>query len=187
MARTSALAAGLAAGLAAAAAAQAAATPGIAAAAVVVDVPAVRGALNHAIDQFTTARAGMRGGGGGGGGGGGWLDARATTLRLAEGRHELTAPLVLTAAHSGLSIVGAPGAKSVVSGGVAIDPAAWETVGAAACGGCGEVVRAALPAGTNYSRQFYVDGVRANWTSAMFPTAGASVTATGWVMSVGYR
>jgi hypothetical protein len=136
---------------------------------VVVDVPAERGALNRAVDDVAAGKH----------------PAARTQLRLAPGRHELTSPLVLTPAHSGLSVVGTFSSSSstdpsVISGGVQLDPSVWKTFGPAECAGCEAIVFAPIPNGAKDFRQFYVNGERANWTSAMFPTAGAAITATGY-------
>eukprot|EP01051_Picozoa_sp_SAG22_P011477 SAG22_NODE_1108_length_5550_cov_4.655109_5_plen_325_part_00 len=141
----------------------------------VVDVPASPGALNRAVDAVAAAASPAARGGPGG-------NPNPVTLRLAAGRHQLLRPLELSPAHSGLAFVGSPEGASVISGGIEIDPAAWKPFAAAACKGCGQVMRAPLPAGTKYSRQLYVGGVRANWTTALFPQEGATVTATGYAV-----
>jgi len=82
-------------------------------------------------------------------------------------------------AHNDLHFEGTKANETVVSGGINIDPASWAMFAAAACPGCCSIMRAPLPPGTTYSRQFYVNGVRANWTMALFPQAGAKVTQTG--------
>ena len=127
------------------------------------DVPASPGALNTAVDAISL------------------LGDSSKHLRLAPGRHQLVRPLVLTEAHNGLRMEGSAGSEpSVISGGMEIDPGSWVDFAPAHCAGCGRVMRAPLPAGTNYSRQLYVGGVRANWTMALFPAAGATITATGY-------
>jgi hypothetical protein len=139
--------------------------------AAVIEVPAVPGALNDAVDAIASHQTGT---------------SSSTIIKLARGRHQLTRPIRLTPAHSGLRFIGvAPAsageeAGSTISGGVAIDPTTWTKYAEAKCYGCGWVMRAPLPAGTNYSRHLYVNNVRANWTMALFPTEGSKVTATGY-------
>ena len=128
-----------------------------------VDVPAEPGALNRAVHNVGTAAA-----------------SGQQRLRLAPGVHQLLQPLLLTAAHSGLQFEGSTDGASVISGGVDIHPSAWTEYAAAACPGCGSVMRAPLPVGTKYSRQLYVNNIRANWTMALFPQDGAALTPTGY-------
>ena len=138
-----------------------------AAATSVIEVAARPGELNRVVDAIAASDA---------------TTAHGTTLRLAAGRHQLLRPLELGAAHSGLRFAGASGAApTVISGGLEIPPSSW-TVFAAhpKCAGCGSVMRAPLAAGTNYSRQLYVNGQRANWTMGLFPQQGAKITATGY-------
>ena len=136
----------------------------------VIEVPAVPGALNDAVDAAALQHQAQ--------------PATTTTLKLASGRHQLSRPIRLTPAHSGLRFEGAPDplAPSTVSGGVVIDPASWTTHAKAHCVGCGWIMRAPLPAGTTYSRHMYVGNVRANWTMALFPIQGATTTATGYTV-----
>ena len=103
------------------------------------------------------------------------------TIHLTPGVHRLTQPLRLDARHSGTRFVGH--GHSIVSGGVAIgaDPtnggkniSGWSKVpgSTAKCAGClGEIWTATTPKGLD-SRQFYVNGVRANRTWAPFPAGG---------------
>ena len=70
---------------------------------------------------------------------------------------QLLRPLDLHAAHSGLRFEGASSGASVISGGLEIPPASWAVFAPAKCPGCGSVMRAPLAAGTNYSRQLYLD------------------------------
>ena len=105
-------------------------------------VPATPGALNRAVVALAVNPP--------------RVPPRPVVLQLAPGRHELSAPLVLSAAHSGLRFEGAADGATVISGGVEIDPASWVQHSEAGCTGCGAVMRAPLPAGTNYSRQLYV-------------------------------
>jgi|EP01047_Picozoa_sp_COSAG01_P064960 hypothetical protein len=136
------------------------------AAAAVFDVPATPGALNEAVDVHALASPGPH------------------TLRLAPGRHRLLRPLKLSAVHSGLHFHGSAEGSSIISGGLEIPPNSWMKFAPAACGGCGAIMRAPLAAGTNYSRQLYVDDVRANWTMALFPE-NASTTLTGYSLRKG--
>ena len=69
---------------------------------------------------------------------------------VADGRYELSAPLVLTAADSGLVIEAAPGARPIVSAGRRIT--GWKV-------GADGVWRVKVPAGSAFS-QLYADGVR---------------------------
>ena len=109
------------------------------------------------------------------------LDAAAstptpTTIRMTEGRHTLTRPLLLDARHSGTRFVGHGAAT--ISGAATIGGApgrdgaknisGWTVHGPAKCTGCSEVWMAKTPAGAD-SRQFYVNGVRANRTWVAFP------------------
>ena len=143
----------------------------------VIDVPASPGALNRAVEAISTAYAAA----------GGQPTTRPTTLRLAAGRHQLLRPLDLHAAHSGLQFQGSTGlaADTMISGGVEIPPSSWAVFAPAKCAGCGSVMRAPLAAGTNYSRQMYVNGVRANWTMGLFPQQGAKITTTGYSVPSG--
>ena len=108
------------------------------------------------------------------------LDAAAstptpTTIRI-EGRHTLTRPLVLDARHSGTRFVGHGAAT--ISGAATIggtpgrdgakNVSGWTVHGPAKCTGCSEVWMAKIPPGAD-SRQFYVNGVRANRTWVAFP------------------
>eukprot|EP01052_Picozoa_sp_SAG31_P024018 SAG31_NODE_2017_length_6663_cov_3.680530_5_plen_262_part_00 len=148
----------------------------LAAASMVIDVPATLGALNAAVDAVAAAakssstRKGK-----------GHSDSPAPLLRLARGRHQLLRPLELTAVHSGLHFAGDEGGGTVISGGLEIPPGDWTKFKTAVCAGCGDVMRAPLAAGTNYSRQLYVGQppTRANWTNVLFP-AGAKETAVGY-------
>ena len=85
---------------------------------------------------------------------------------------------ILTQVHNGLRIEGQ--GESTVSGGHLINRDSWIFFAVASCKGCGSVMRAPLPSGTKYSRQLYVNGVRANWTQQLFPLEGAAITATGY-------
>ena len=139
----------------------------------VIDVPARPGALNSAVEAMAADGDAVR-------------RSRSTTLRLAPGRHQLLRPLDLHAAHSGLRFEGATsGGESVISGGLEIPPSSWSIFAPAKCAGCGSVMRASLAPGTNYSRQLYVNGVRANWTMGLFPQQGAKITATGYSVPSG--
>ena len=105
----------------------------------------------------------------------------ATTIHLASGRHALSAPLVLDHRHSGSRFVGH--GDATVTGGVQVGGPAppgaaaknisgWAHAGPAACAGCGaNIWKAPTPKGVD-SRQFYVNGVRANRTWAPFPVGG---------------
>ena len=108
------------------------------------------------------------------------LDAAAstptpTTIQVT-GRHTLTRPLLLDARHSGTRFVGHGAAT--ISGAATIGGApgrdgaknisGWTVHGPAKCPGCSEVWMANIPAGAD-SRQFYVNGVRANRTWVAFP------------------
>ena len=108
------------------------------------------------------------------------LDAAAstptpTTIHV-EGRHTLTRPLRLDARHSGTRFVGHGAAT--ISGAATIggtpgrdgakNVSGWTVHGPAKCTGCSEVWMAKVPAGAD-SRQFYVNGVRANRTWVAFP------------------
>jgi hypothetical protein len=103
--------------------------------------------------------------------------AAATTIHLAAGHHRLGAPLRLDRRHSGTRFVGH--GEVVVSGGVTIpvgprhdggqNVSSWSIAGDAKCRGCGpHIWKAAIPAGAD-SRQFYVNGVRANRTWVALP------------------
>ena len=97
-------------------------------------------------------------------------------------------PLELSAAHSGLHFIGSAEGASIISGGFEIPAASWVEFAAAACAGCGAIMRAPLAPGTNYSRQLFVDNVRANWTSALFSDVlghGATIGATGYTVEGG--
>jgi hypothetical protein len=111
------------------------------------------------------------------------------TIHLAEGVHFLSEPLVLGSQHSGARFVGH--GKTVISGGVpvGVPPASLKPDGGkgisgwvavpgmpAKCAGClGQVWKAATPKGAD-SRQFYVNGVRANRTWLPFPANGQKAT-----------
>ena len=136
--------------------------------AAVFDVPASPGALNEAVDVHVIAAG-----------------PGQHTLRLAAGRHQLLRPLKLSAVHSGLHFKGSADGSSVISGGLEIPSDSWTKFAPAECAGCGAIMRAPLAAGTNYSRQLYVDDVRANWTMALFPSGNASITHTGYLLPRG--
>ena len=145
----------------------------------VIDVPATPGALNRAVEAISTAYAAD--------GGGKPAPASKTTLRLAAGRHQLLRPLDLHVVHSGLHFQGAVGsaANTEISGGIEIPPSSWTVFAPAKCAGCGSIMRAPLAPGTSYSRQMYVNGVRANWTMGLFPQQGAKITTTGYSVPSG--
>ena len=105
------------------------------------------------------------------------LDAAAgrpapTTIHLAPGQHLVRRPLTLGPEHAGLAIVGYENAT--ISGGVEVR--GWRAAGPAHCAGCSQIWRASTPPGLD-SRQFYVNGVRANRTWLAFP-ANATKNAT---------
>ena len=112
-------------------------------------------------------------------------------VHIAAGRHHLSEPLVLGARHSGIRFVGLPG-ESIVSGAIVVGGATpdggsnvtgWEVAGPANCSGCGdELWRAPIPKGAD-SRQFYVNGRRANRTWVAFPQ-GSSKAATATAITV---
>lgn len=113
------------------------------------------------------------------------------TIHLHEGVHRITQPLMLDQRHSGTRFVGH--GRAIVSGGVAIggpsdggkNLSGWTVVPgmSAKCAGClGEIWKAETPKGIE-SRQFYVNGVRANRTWFPFP-AGATKDPQGSVISV---
>ena len=114
------------------------------------------------------------------------------TIHLHEGVHRLDQPLVLDQRHSRTRFVGH--GRAIVSGGVAVggppsdggkNLSSWTVVPgmSAKCAGCqGQIWKAATPKGVE-SRQFYVNGVRANRTWVAFP-AGSTKDPQGSVMSV---
>ena len=110
-------------------------------------------------------------------------------IHLAAGRHQLLQPLGFTACHSRISFVGHGdrAQPSIISGGIVVagdtatggtNGSGWAVVGPAYCKGCTELWRAATPKGLD-SRQFYVNGVRANRTWAPFQQSMEDGTARG--------
>ena len=119
--------------------------------------------------------------------------SEVATIHLAPGVHTLPHPLVLGAQHSGTHFVGHGAAT--ISGGVPVGAPVhpdggkpihgWAVVPdrPAKCAGCaGQIWRASVPKGS-FSRQFYVNGVRANRTWAPFPAGGAKA-AMGNVITI---
>jgi hypothetical protein len=114
------------------------------------------------------------------------------TIHLAPGAHLLSRPLILDERHTGTRFIGHGGAS--VSGAVrigavpdgGINLTGWTVVGQANCSGCGEIWRAAIPAGSD-SRQFYVNTRRANRTwigMPLLPLIGAKKTFAGTSFTV---
>ena len=144
--------------------AAAAATPAAAASAVADCGADPAGALPAAVAALRKAR-------------GGSVAAQATlTVR---GLCRLAAPLQLGAADSNVEWVGDGGAATI-SGGISVPGSAWSAHAKAQCAGCGTVWVASLGTGAVDSRQFYVDGVRANRTVMSFPQHGATKHARGF-------
>jgi hypothetical protein len=121
-----------------------------------------RGALHAAIDAVAAAGT-----------------STTTTIHLSEGHHRLGRPLRLDQRHSGVRVVGH--GTVVISGGVEVPPrhdgsqniTGWTIAGNARCRGCGpHIWKASIPIGAD-SRQFYINGVRANRTWMPVP-AGAT-------------
>lgn len=125
------------------------------------------------------------------------MQLERATIHLLPGTHRLTRPLLLDQRHSGTRFVGH--GHAIVSGGVIVgqpssdddahngrkDLTGWKVEPgiSAACVGClGEVWSAATPRGVD-SRQFYVNGVRANRTWLPFP-AGATKDPQGSTITV---
>ena len=116
------------------------------------------------------------------------------------GRCSVSTPIHLDALDSQLSLVGSDSGASITGG---IEISGWTQQREAACEGCGfvwkvigdrqhhydnvrtdprmAVLQAALPPGTSDSRQFYVNGARANRTRMLFPQETASIDPTGYV------
>ena len=97
------------------------------------------------------------------------LDAAAgrptpTTIHLAPGQHLVRRPLTLGPEHASLAILG-HGRASISAG---VEVRGWRAAGPAHCAGCSQIWRAPTPPGLD-SRQFYVNGVRANRTWLAFP------------------
>jgi hypothetical protein len=116
----------------------------------------------------------------------------SATIHLYEGVHRITRPLALDHRHSRTRFVGH--GRAIVSGAVAVggpssdggkNLSGWAVVSGmpAKCAGCkGEIWRAETPRGLE-SRQFYVNGVRANRTWVAFPT-GSTKDPQGSIISV---
>ncbi len=94
---------------------------------------------------------------------------------LVDGLYRLTQPLVLTPADSGLSIVAAPNAHPIVSGGVQVT--GWTLVDKSR-----NLWRAPAPAALTNTRQLYVNGVRSHRTRGPLPVA-LTMTSTGYTTS----
>jgi hypothetical protein len=111
----------------------------------------------------------------------------AVVIHLAPGRHYVGRPLQLDRRHDHIVFMGhgTDSAPSSVSGGRRVPAhdgglnlSAWAVVGPAHCAGCTQVWRAPIPQGLD-SRQFYVNGVRANRTWAPFKAAPNTTSARG--------
>eukprot|EP01052_Picozoa_sp_SAG31_P007362 SAG31_NODE_351_length_17237_cov_7.010445_6_plen_232_part_00 len=117
----------------------------------------------------------------------------SATIHLREGIHRVAQPLSLDRRHSRTRFVG-HGGRAIVSGGVAVggppsdggkNLSGWSVAAgmSAKCAGCkGEIWTAETPKGIE-SRQFYVNGVRANRTWVAFPP-GSTKDPQGSVISV---
>src|SRR4051794_29214036 len=81
-----------------------------------------------------------------------------TTVVLAGGTYQLSQPITLTAADSGITWSAAPGARPVISGGRPVT--GWKK--------SGNLWSAPVPAGLK-TRQLYVNGVRAQRASGPLP------------------
>jgi hypothetical protein len=86
----------------------------------------------------------------------------AHSVEIQGGTYQLSAPLALTAADSGLSIKAAPGARVVLSGGARV--AQWRLVDSRR-----SIWAAKLPTQIPPPRQIYVDGVRASRAKGRSP------------------
>ena len=97
--------------------------------------------------------------------------AGEVTIHLAPGRHYVDQQLRLDSRHHNIRFLGhgTPAEPSSVSGG--IQTSDWAVVGTAHCRGCTQIWRAPTPKGVD-SRQFYVNGERANRTWRPFLPSG---------------
>ena len=91
---------------------------------------------------------------------------------VADGVYRLAHPLQLSAADAGLSLVAAPNAHPVVSGGVRLS--GWTQADAAK-----NLWKVHVPESITNSRQMYIDGVRSHRTRGVLPVR-LTMTATGY-------